>query len=89
MDNETHEVKISQTHKLYDYFISNGKRVEDYQRILEANVNLNHLVNNSKSEYYNRLSSKLVDHKTSSKAYWTILKSIFAVRRFLRYHLFL
>ena len=63
--------KISQRHKLYDYFVNNGKRDTDYQKILEATENLNHSISNSKSEYYNRLSSKLVDNKTSSKAYWT------------------
>ena len=73
--------KISQRHKLYDYFISNGKKETDYQIILEETENLNHLISNSKSEYYNRLSSKLIDHKTSSKAYWTILKSIFSNKK--------
>ena len=32
-------------------------------------------IENAKSEYYSKLSIKLLNPKTSSKAYWSILKS--------------
>ena len=59
----------------------NGKRDADYNCVLQATEQINHLINNSKLEYYNRLSSKLVNPKTSSKAYWSILKSIFSNKK--------
>ena len=78
---EAIKYKVSQLNKLYDYFISNGKQNIDYQRVLEATNNLNHTINFSKSEYYRRLSLKLSNTKTSPKAYWTILKSIFSNKK--------
>ena len=68
-------------HKLYDKFVLNGKRGEDYQCILDSNNYLTQLITNSKLQYYNRLTSKLLDNKTPSKAYWTILKSVFSNRK--------
>ena len=78
---QTIKYRISQIHKLYDSFIYNGKRNADYESVIVATNNLNQLINNSKSEYYNRLSSKLSNTNTSPKAYWTILKSIFSNKK--------
>ena len=78
---QTIKYRISQIHKLYDSFIYKGKRNADYESVIVATNNLNQLINNSKSEYYNRLSTKLVESNTSSKAYWTILKSLFSNKK--------
>ena len=78
---QTIKYRISQIHKLYDSFIYKGKRNADYESVIVATNNLNQLINNSKSEYYNRLSSKLSNTNTSPKAYWTILKSIFSNKK--------
>ena len=73
--------EISQLHLLYDKYIANGKKNTDYQCLLQATNYLNELIDSNKLQYYNRLSSKLSDPKTPSKAYWTILKSIFSNKK--------
>ena len=58
-----------------------AKKNTDYQYLLQATNYLNELINSSRLQYYNHLSSKLSDPKTPSKAYWTILKSIFSNKK--------
>ena len=47
----------------------------------EAYQSLNLLVSESKAAYYTRLRNKLSNPKTSSKAYWSILKSFFSDKK--------
>mgnify|MGYP001793298187 CR=1 FL=1 len=71
------KLQISKKNRLYQKFIKNGKKIEDLNVVQEASNALKILIDNSKDNYYNRLSKKLSDPQTSSKAYWSILKSFF------------
>ena len=73
--------KILEKNTLYNNFILNGSKNEDYHLVLSATNNINKLINNSKCNYYSRLSSKLSNSKTHPKAYWSILKSLFSNKK--------
>ena len=49
---------------------------------------LNASIENSKQTYYSKLSSKLANPVTSSKTYWSILKTFLNNKKFLAYLLF-
>ena len=44
--------KISQKNQLYKKFIRNGKKVADYQYVLNSSNELEKLINTSKSTYF-------------------------------------
>ena len=73
--------KIQSKNILYNFFLSNGRRAADFEKVKTCSQSLQILVSESKAAYYNRLSSKLSDPKTSSKAYWSILKSFFSDKK--------
>ena len=72
---------ISHKDNLYINYIRHGKRAIDLQKVQDVCRLINDLVSKSKDKYYNRLSLKLKDPKTSSKAYWSILKSFFSDKK--------
>ena len=73
--------KISHKNNLYRNYIRHGKRAIDLPKVQDVCRLINDLVSKSKDKYYNRLSLKLKDPKTSSKAYWSILKSLFSDKK--------
>ena len=73
--------KISQKNELYKKFIRNGKKVADYQYVLNSSNELKNLINTSKSTYFTRLSNKLSNPKTHPKVYWSISKSLFSSKK--------
>ena len=73
----TIKLQITKKNMLYKKFIQNGRKIADLDSLQEARSALKDLIQESKTKYYNRLSAKLSDPKTSSKAYWSILKSFF------------
>ena len=73
--------KVHQKNLLYQEYLKNGKKFIDLEKVNEACNLLSDLVSESKTSYYNRLSRKLSDPKTSPKAYWSILKSFFGDKK--------
>ena len=73
--------KILVCNSLYKSFTINGRNVLDLEKFQESCKSLNDIISKSKNEYYNRIAIKLNDPKTSSKAYWSILKSFFGDKK--------
>ena len=53
---------------------NNDKQLLD--RLKDLQAQLNFLIEKSKGKYYSQITSKLFDIGKSSKAYWSILKSL-------------
>ena len=53
---------------------ANKNSTEEKEAIKAIQKNLISTIENAKSEYYSKLSMKLSNPETSSKAYWSILK---------------
>ena len=69
--------KIEKKNMIYKKFIRNGNALEDFERLQIIQKDIDDTINANKKAHYDRLSSKLSDPKTSSKAYWSIIKSFF------------
>ena len=59
-------------HKSY---IGNDKSLRFFDQFKFLQIKLNSLIEESKYQYYTRLSHKLLDPKTSQKSYWSVLKT--------------
>ena len=59
----------------YKSYISNDKSLQFFNQFQFLQTKLSSLVEESKNQYYTRLSHKLLDPKTSQKSYWSILKT--------------
>ena len=66
---------------LYHQYIHNGRSQSDFDKVQEACHLINDLICKGKNEYYSRMSCKLSNSKTSSKAYWSILKTFFCDKK--------
>ena len=69
--------KIKGKLKVYRDFLKNGKTEADYMHVHHAITEVSQLVLEIKDKYYNKLSMKLNNSKTSSKTYWSILKTFY------------
>ena len=69
--------KIKWKLKVYRDFLKNGKTEADYMHVHHAITEVSQLVLEIKYKYYNKLSMKLNNSKTSSKTYWSILKTFY------------
>ena len=65
--------KIKWKQKVYRDYLKNGKTEADY--VHHAINEVSQHISESKGKYYNKLSMKLNSPKTSSKTYWSILKT--------------
>ena len=61
--------------KLYTQYIKNGRREEDYEKLLNITTSTKTEFSNSKKNYFDNLTEKLCDPKLNRKVYWSILKS--------------
>ena len=59
----------------YKSHIANENSIDKKEAIKALQNKLTSTIQNAKSEYYSKLSMKLSNPETSSKAYWSILKS--------------
>ena len=73
--------KIIRKNFLYRRYLHGGKRLADLEVVNNLTISINESLSNSKNSYYDRLSKKLSDPKTSPKAYWSILKSFYGDKR--------
>ena len=59
----------------YKFYIRNDKSLQFFNQFQFLQTRLSSLIEESKNQYYTRLSHKLLDPKTSQKSYWSILKT--------------
>ena len=72
---------ISLKNSLFRDYLRNWKSDTDLNRVEAVRKDLIDAINLNKKEHYDRLNSKLRNPKTSSKAYWSILKSLYCDRK--------
>ena len=70
--------KIFKKNYIHKSYISNGKTAIDYQKLHDIGSEISQMISKRKKEYYDQLSKKLNDPLTSSKTYWSILKTFFS-----------
>ena len=73
--------KIKWKLKVYRDFLKNGKTEADYMYVHHTITEVSKLISEIKDKYYNKLSMKLNNSKTSSKTYWSILKTFYNDKR--------
>ena len=73
--------KISDKNTLYKEYLQNGKSQIDFNKVHDACNLINELIVENKKSYYNRIIRKLSNPKTSSKAYWSTLKTFFCDKK--------
>ena len=61
--------------EMFKLYLQSGKKHDDYILLQNANHQLSDMIKRNKNSYYDHLTSKLNDPKTSAKAYWAILKT--------------
>ena len=59
----------------YKSYIQNDKLLQFFNEFQFLQTKLVSLIEESKNQYYTRLSAKLLDPKMSQKSYWSILKT--------------
>ena len=59
----------------YKSYIRKDKSLQLFNQFQFLQTRLSSLIEESKNQYYTRLSHKLLDFKTSQKSYWSILKT--------------
>ena len=71
------DIKQLILHKNHAYksYICNDKSLQFFNQFQFLQTKLSSLIEESKNQYYTRLSHKLLDPKTSQKSYWSILKT--------------
>ena len=73
--------KIKWKHKVCRDYLKNGKAEADYMYVHHVITEVSQLISESKDKNYNKLAMKLNNTKTSSKTYWSILKTFYNGRK--------
>ena len=68
--------KINYGNNIYREYMKKGKEQVDYMK-LQNTKELSELVSTGKNDYNLHLANKLIDSTTSSKTYWSILKTFY------------
>ena len=66
---------IKLKNQMYNHYIQNGKKLDDYLLLETANKELSEIIERNRNEYFNGLATKLNNPQTSAKSYWKILKT--------------
>ena len=66
---------LTMKNKIFEQYIANGKSQIDYERLQLISNSLTETIRSSKEKFYFKLSTKLANPSTSSKTYWSILKT--------------
>ena len=69
--------KTEWRNNIYKTFQNSSKNLAEYNILQEAISEVFGLIYEKKNDYYNALAKKLSDPKTSSKTYWSILKTFY------------
>ena len=73
--------KIKAKNKLYQVHVKKGSQETDFCTLEESVRNLNDLILQTKTSYYEDLGKKLNDLTLHSKTYWSILKGFYNGKR--------
>ena len=73
--------KIKWKHKVYRDYLKNRKTKADYMCVHHGITEVSQLISESKDKYFNKLSIKLNNPKTSFKTYQSILKTFYNARK--------
>ena len=69
--------KIKFKNQLYNTYIKNSYKDNDYNMLHEAINEVSKIISKRKEEYHYHLASKLNNPSTSAKTYWSILKTFY------------
>ena len=69
--------KIKWKNQIYKIYTKTGYKYNYYLRVKEATVLISQVIAKRKAGYHNIMALKLNNPKTSTKAYWSILKSFY------------
>ena len=65
---------ILEKNEIYKKHVNDNKDLRIFDKVECLQNELNSIIESNKQKYYSRLPKKLVDPKTSTKSYWSILK---------------
>ena len=74
LNNEIRKILTMKT-KIFEQYIANGKSQTNYDRLQLISNRLTETIISSKEKFYCKLSTKPANPSTSSKTYWSILKT--------------
>ena len=66
---------------IYKTFQNSSKNLAEYNTLQQAISEVSDLIYEKKNDYYNAVAKKLSDPKTSSKTYWSILKTFYNTKK--------
>ena len=66
---------IEMKNNAYKEYFRSGMRHNYYLCLENLTTELSNLIGDTKTEYHSKLAAKLVNHSTSGKTYWSILKT--------------
>ena len=75
--NDFVKTKIKFKNQLYNTYMKNGYKDNDYNMLHEAINEVSKIISKRKEEYHYHLASKLNNPSTSAKTYWSILKTFY------------
>ena len=73
-DNEIRKIQTKKN-EIFKEYIANAKSQTDCERLQLISNSLTEAIRSTKEKFYYKLSPKLVNPSTSSKTYWSILKT--------------
>ena len=76
---------INLKNKIFKKHLKDGRPKSVYENLQTITWDLTEVVTNSKNVYYERLANKLSDPNTSAKAYWSIINTLSALKKFQLY----
>ena len=79
--NDRFKSRIQQKNSLFKLYVKNVKTAHDYQNLQLAITELSDYITERKNEYNFQLSQSLNNLATSSKTYWTILKTFYSATK--------
>ena len=73
--------KINYHNNIYREYMKKGKQQVDCMKLQNTIKELSELISTRKNDYNLHLANKLIDSTTSSKTYWSILKTFYNGRK--------
>ena len=73
--------KIDWRNSIYKTFQNSSKNLAKYNTLQQAITEVSDLIYEEKNDYYNAVAKKLSDPTTSSKTYWSILKTFYSTKK--------
>ena len=73
--------KMKYCNNIYREYLKKGTQQVDYIKLQNTITELSELISTRKDDYNLHLANKLIDPTTSSKTYWSILKTFYYCRK--------